>query len=408
MSSPGSTGIPPVTYEKHPWDPRTFYASKSAIGRHTGPYEAAVVPAIASLDLSQVLDSESLAGVDEATRHLTRFDEYVAAKWGAGATEIAPMSSVLLRTESAASSQIENLTVGARQLALFELGESSAKNAKLVNSNVRSMEAALDLGQEISAQSILDIHARLLAGEDDQAGQLRRQQVWIGGSLVGPHLATFVPPHHARIEGSLDDFVSFCRRDDIPSLVQIAVAHAQFETIHPFTDGNGRTGRAIVQAMLKGSGLTRHATVPLSSGLLVDTSRYFAALTSFRKGAVRPIVEEFAQAAGFAATKGRLLVDDLDALRVQAASRIKARSDATVWRLNDSLLSQPVVNTGYVAAKFEVSKVAAQRAIDQLTEVGVLTESTSKVRYRVWQANEIITRLDDFGTRIRRTGDPEE
>ncbi len=313
------------------------------------------------------------------------------------------MSSVLLRTESASSSQIENLTVGARQLALFELGASSSGNASLVNSNVRSMEAALDLDGPVTIESILEIHQRLLENSDQDAGRLRTQQVWIGGSSVGPHSATFVPPHADRVPALLHDLIAFCARLDIPPLIQISIAHAQFETTHPFTDGNGRAGRALVQAMLKHTGLTDRTTVPVSAGLLVDTSRYFSGLAAYRDGNVRPILQEFSRASRFAAAEGRRLIDDLDAIRLESAARIRARRDAAAWRLNDHLISQPVVNTSHVAATLRISKVAAQTAIDRLVDSGVLTESTKRVRHRVWQANDILARLDEFAAYIRRS-----
>ncbi len=394
----------PVSYEQHSWAARSVYASRRAVQKHLGPYEAAIAPEIATLDPVSILDSASLTNGDEATQHLTRFDEYVATKWGDGSGEIAPMDSVLLRTESASSSQIENLTVGARQLALAELGERASPNARLVSSNVHAMKTALDLSGKVSTAGILEMHRELLKGDDPGAGQIRTKQVWIGGSHVGPHLADFVPPHHTRVPAALDDLIAFSNRLDIPPLAQVAIAHAQFETIHPFTDGNGRTGRALVQAMLRGSGLTTRVTVPVSAGLLVDTDRYFAALTSYREGDAQPIFDEFSRAARFAAVEGKQLVDDLDAIRIGSASRIKARSDSAVWRVNDLLIGQPIVNTAYVASRLGVSKVAAQTSIDRLVESGTLTESTNKVRRRVWQANEILARLDEFAAQIKRAG----
>ncbi|WP_277932448.1 Fic family protein [Rhodococcus opacus] len=80
----------------------------------------------------------------------------------------------------------------------------------------------------------------------------RQQQVWIGGGSLGPHTAHFVPPHHDRVPELIDDLIVFANRVDVTVIAQIAVAHAQFETIHPFLDGNGRVGRALIQAMLRG------------------------------------------------------------------------------------------------------------------------------------------------------------
>ncbi len=115
----------------------------------------------------------------------------------------------------------------------------------------------------------------------------RREQSTVGA--VRP-----ARPH--RVPAAIDDLMAFAARDDVPLLAQIAVAHAQFETIHPFTDGNGRTGRALVQAMLRNKGLTRQVTVPVSAGLLADTDGYIAALTAYRDGDAAPIVERFAEA----------------------------------------------------------------------------------------------------------------
>ena len=104
----------------------------------------------------------------------------------------------------------------------------------------------------------------LMARADaESAGRWRDQQRWIGGSQLGPHSTMFVPPVHQRVPGLIDDLVAFIARDDSPVLAHAALAHAQFETIHPFEDGNGGTGRALVHSMLRSKGLTRTVTVPI-------------------------------------------------------------------------------------------------------------------------------------------------
>src|SRR5690606_3022164 len=138
------------------------------------------------------------------------------------------------------------------------------------------------LADRLDSASILAMHRALLADVDpDHAGRWRTEQVWIGGGHLDPHLADFIPPHHTRVPAAVDDLVAFVDRDDVPVLAHAALAHAQFETIHPFTDGNGRTGRALVQAMLRRGRLTRSVTVPVSAGLLADPGAYFAALTAY-------------------------------------------------------------------------------------------------------------------------------
>src|SRR5262249_38246027 len=158
--------------------------------------------------------------------------------------------------------------------------------------------------------SILAMHKVLMAdAEPETAGRWRTEQVWIGGGNLGPHGAVFVPPHHSRIEPAIDDLVAFVRRDDLPVLVHAAIAHAQFETIHPFPEGNGRTGRALLHAMLRNKRLIRNVTVPISAGLLTDTSSYFDALTAYRSGDLVPMVSGLADASFAAVANGRRLVD---------------------------------------------------------------------------------------------------
>src|SRR4029453_10153116 len=120
--------------------------------------------------------------------------------------------------------------------------------------------------------------------------------------------AAFVAPRSEDVPGLMDDLMAFARRDDMPVLVQVAVAHAQFETIHPFSDGNGRTGRALVQAMLRGKDITRSVTVPVSAGLLTDVNAYHDALTSYRAGDIEPIVEQIAVASDDAIRNAKALV----------------------------------------------------------------------------------------------------
>ena len=329
---------PGVGYEEVPWASgyEVGEASRTQLRRHRGPSRAAIPPLIAELPVS--LPPEVVAHSSDAASELARFDAELGG-------EIAPFAAVLLRSESAASSQIENLTASARAIAEAELGERPGVNASMVVGNVAAMTAAVALSDDVSAQTILDMHAALMARADpEDAGRWRDPQVWIGGSRLGPHSAMFVPPVHQRVPGLIDDLVGFIARDDVPVLAHSALAHAQFETIHPFEDGNGRTGRALVHSMLRSKGLTRTVTVPISAGLLVDTDSYFEALTAYRSGSPEPIVERFADAAFAAVANGRSLVGDLGAVRADWESRVAARRGASAWRVADLLLRQPVIN----------------------------------------------------------------
>lgn len=386
---------PAITYESRAWQRNgDEIASRRELRRAHGDYLAAVPPSIrhARVDLSPA----TLALADDASRELIRFD----AEAGAVA---APFASILLRTESASSSEVEQLTSSAKQVALAEIGASRSGNANLVVANVAAMTAAIEHAGRLDEQTIIAMHDALLRDTAPQyVGRWRQEQVWIGGGSISPHAATFVPPHHEHVPALMADLVAFVERTDVPVLAHAAIAHAQFETIHPFPDGNGRTGRALLQGMLRTTGVTRDVTVPVSAGLLSDLDGYFDALGAYRDGRVDEIVETVAEASFAAIRNGRTLVRDLQQVSERWRDAVAARSDASVHRLRDLLLRQPVVNTRTVVAALEVSEVAAQNAIDRLVAAGVLTKAAGGERYRIWQAPEVLDALDAFAARARR------
>ncbi|MEN2739159.1 Fic family protein [Microbacterium sp. X-17] len=234
-------------------------------------------------------------------------------------------------------------------------------------------------------------------------GGYRREQVWIGGSGVSPHGAAFVPPHHDRVPGSMTDLVRFMRRWDVPALIHAAVAHAQFETIHPFPDGNGRTGRAIVQVMLRRSRTTATVVVPVSAGLLHDVDGYYAALTAYRAGDVDPIVRSFTEAAGFAVRTGRQLATAIGEIRARWGEALTGlRSDSSARRVLALALEQPVLNAAVVEARLGLSAPGAYRAFDALVDRGVLRSANSRKRNRLWIADDMIQALDAFADQAAR------
>lgn len=354
-----------------------------------------MVPRIAHLAID--IPGDLAAEIDEATQLLTRFDTALGPSG-------LPFASILLRSESASSSEIENLTSGARAIAEAELGERETGNAAQIVRNVRTMEAALSLADSIDGESIIAMQSALLGSRSpDLTGGWRHEQVWIGGSSLSPHLANFVPPHHDRVSAAMDDLVAFAGRSDIPTLAHVAIAHAQFETIHPFPDGNGRTGRAIVQAMLRRARVTTNITVPVSAGLLHDITDYYSALTAFRRGDLRPIITEFARAASYAVVNGRQLVRDIESIESDWNVRMRGlRSDATARRLSALAIAHPVLNSDAVIHELRVAPPTAFRAVDALVERGILKAANSQRRNRVWLAEPVLNALDDFAARAGR------
>lgn len=367
--------------------------------RSRGPYTASVPPEIAGLgvDVSRGVATEAA----EAANALTRFDASMAS--ALGGEEVSPLAAVLLRTESASSSQIEQITAGAKALALASIGESDRPNAALVAANAAAMEKAIALSDQISARTIIDVQSALLHDSDPaHTGAFRTEPVWIGAKGSSPHTASFVAPRADHVPGLIDDLVAFTRRTDVEPFLQVAVAHAQFETIHPFTDGNGRTGRALVQAMLRSYGITQRITAPVSAGLLSEVGTYYEALTAYRRGDLDPVVTAFSQAAFAAIGNGEVLIGDLARIRDDWGARVQARSHASVWRALPLVMSQPAVTVNHLAERLGISKPAAQTAIDQMVAAEVLTLANNFRRNRVWVAGEVVEVLDDFAERAGR------
>ncbi len=391
-----------VTWETLPWESRVDMRLLSRAQRSTilPSYQAAIPASIAGIDVT--LDAEALAAADDARAEISRFDAELSTMLPG--TEIAPLTVVLLRTESASSSQIENITARAKTLALAQLGVATVgTNAKLVAANVDAMNRALELADSPTPATILAIHDALMRGQEHAGpGRFRTEQVWIGGSSASPHSAAFVPPHHTRVPAAIDDLCAFVTRTDVPLLAQSAIAHAQFETIHPFNDGNGRTGRALVHAMLKHGGATTRTTVPVSAGLLADTDSYFAALTAYHEGDPSPIVARFAQAALTAIGNGRHLARDLLDVHEGWTESITVRRTASIWQVLPMLLSQPAVTSALVQEATGLSQPAADKVIGQLRDAGVVTRATGAQRYVVWVATDVIKALDDFAARALR------
>lgn len=395
MSDPAPPPWPAVRYETLDWEPTYVpQMSRTAQKRHRGPYAAALVPTIANQAVPLPPDLAAL--VDDATAEVARFDAELGH-------ERARFSAVLLRSESAASSRIENLTASARTIAEAELHPLHTGNASLIVANTQAMRAAIGLADQITARAIIEMHDALLIQDGaEEPGRFRSQQVWIGGSDFGPHGAMFIPPHDRRVPDAIDDLVAFIERDDIPVLAHAAIAHAQFETIHPFLDGNGRTGRALLHAHLRNKRLTRNVTVPVSAGLLAETDAYFAALTQFRQGDITPIATQLARASFAAVANGRQLVDELRVIRSGWQERIRARRDAASWKIADLLVRHPVVNAHLIASELGMAGANTYRSLRPLIDAQVVVQFTDRKRNQMWRAPEVLEALDRFATRAGR------
>lgn len=381
---------PAVEYVESTWHADDPAASRRQRALNRGGFRFAI-PAVIG-DLVPQVDPGLADEADRVCSDIRAFDAD-SASWGV------PFASVLLRTESASSSQIENLTAGARAIALASLGGKAGANAVMIAANTDAMRAAVELADRISPNTIRAVHERLNGGDDPaNAGRFRDQTVWIGGR--SPVTATFVAPPHGQVEAAIDDLCRFARRTDLQPMVQAAIAHAQFETIHPFTDGNGRTGRALVSSILRHRGVSPRMTVPLSSGLLADTGEYFAALTAYRDGDLEPIVEAFVEAGRRAIANANILRSDIEDLRGRILATAERRT-ANLRKVADLCSAEPAI-TATMVADLGVTVASVYRILERLTDRGLVRVEKPIGGVRVWTVPDLLSALDRFAERAGR------
>lgn len=389
---------PVTTTETRDWTTNIGGLSGRQRAKVLPTYEAAVTPAlaeVASIDVSGGL----AADLAEAEAAIERFDATVG-------TALSGFAAIALRTEAVASSRIENLSASVTAIALAEhlpRTQRGKTNAEAISANVATLRDAMERDNPIDADEIIEIQRILLEQHAPQlTGRFRDEQVWIGGSNHSPHGADHVAPHHDRVPAAVADWEAFAERQDLGRLAHIAVAHAQFETIHPFGDGNGRTGRVIVQRMLRRSGLTTETILPISAGLLADTDRYFAALNDYQHGQVEPIVAAFTEATFRTAANARELAHELTEIRQDWGARVEARSDSAVWPVLDHALKSPAISAVSVAADLDMSSHRARGAIEQLEDAGILHNNSTSRRNKVWLVTDVIDAVEEFMERTRR------
>lgn len=324
------------------------------------------------------------------------------------APRLAPLARLLLRTESIASSKVEGLQVDAKQLARAEvrsdIGRRASVEALEILANVDAMQFAIEetasVGR-ITPHEIVAVHRVLMERSHRRiAGRLRDKQNWIGGNDYNPCGADFVPPPPETVDPLLEELCRFCERDDLPPLVQASLAHAQFETIHPVDDGNGRTGRALVQVILRRRGLAPAYVPPISVVLARDKERYIKGLTSYRDDRVLDWIEVFSLAANEASKLAERYLDRVTALqeewRARLRHKVNPRSDAAAWSLIEVLPAHPVVTLPVGVAATGKSKPAVNGAIAGLVTAKVLRPLSETQRNRAWEASELLDLIVDL------------
>ncbi|MET0693583.1 MAG: Fic family protein, partial [Propionibacteriaceae bacterium] len=263
---------------------------------------------------------------------------------------------------------------------------------------------SVDGGRDLSLDAVLRSHAALMRDdrtESGYAGRVRDMQNWIGGSDYSPRNALYVPPPPDTVPGYLTDLIRFTNRSDISVMAQAAIAHAQFESIHPFTDGNGRIGRALVNTILRRRGVTRRVVVPLASALVARRDRYFTLLDEYRAGHSEPVISAFALAAAVSAQQSRETATRIESFPDTWRDTVgRVRADSATARLLDQLTVTPIFSADEAERLVGGSASAVYAAVERLAAAGVLRPLTSRKRNQIWGVTLMLDELDDLSLRI--------
>lgn len=398
---------PSLGWETHSWHPDP--SNRGPIeDRMLGTYQSAVVPDIATASLH--LSPGTIAVCTVAAAAITDLQQSHALP--------SALTGALLRSESVASSKIERLDAPQRDVALAAFGSAaitgsrSREVARAVAANITAMQQAAEtvIPGELALADVLQIHQLLMADDPmtgREAGRIRTVQNWIGGSDYSPRNALFVPPHPKALQAGLTDLLKFCNRSDLHPVAHAAIAHAQFETLHPFSDGNGRTGRALIHVLWRKRALIPTVPVPVSTVLLANIDAYFAGLAAYRAGDLETWIAQFAAAATHGAVAGRTMAQQVEALQGRWLQTTGARAGSLRRELVDFALRNPVLDSAMLERLGPArNKSTVYRALDRLVSDGVLVEVTGQGRHRVWMAPAVFELLEEFEQQVGRRQRP--
>lgn len=334
------------------------------------------------------IDDEMSRLMERANRALGRLD---------GCTYTLPNPDLFLymyvRKEAVLSSQIEGTQASLDDLLEFE-GEIAGKSSQDDINEVSNYVAAMNYGLErlrdlpLSLRLIKEIHARLMAGirgGHKNPGEFRTTQNWIGGTMPGN--AAFVPPPPHEVLSCLGDLEKFLHDEMVPPLLKAGLAHAQFETIHPFLDGNGRMGRLLIAFILCHDQVLEKPLLYLSLFFKKHRQEYYERLNAVRRdgdweGWIKYYLQGVYEISKQATDAAKAIMDLMAADRQKLASLGKAAP--TSIALLDLLYRSPYVTIPYVTRTLGISFPAAGKAVRNLISLGILKEVSGKKRDRVF------------------------
>ena len=391
------------TYEQRYWLNDTWGMNRSE--RQSGTYHPYIPTMLMEQDI--VLTASASQAVAQAQADISLLNERVQHLMG---TE--PLARLILRSEAMASSKIEGLTMNAGKLleyeALEELGVPHRldRNEAAILANISSMqEGIIEAARErtITVETICDVNKRLLEHTDmaSYGGVLRTTQNWIGGNNVNPIGAAFVPPVPERVPLLMEDLVSFINTSELPAVAIAAIAHAQLETIHPFADGNGRTGRTLIHIIVKRRGVATRTIPPVSLVLATDKDRYIANLSAYRTDEDDPTsdsfvvaandwIEYFARAVSLSCDRASAFEQRLSAIEDSWRSTLRPRAHSAADILLDKLVDNPVVSINSAKRLTGRSYEAARNAVASLEAAGILVQNARNRKSGIYVAPDVL------------------
>lgn len=370
------------------WEP-SFEAYGGRKSRRAFSYRAYVPDRISGADF--VVPAEVAAIIDEAGRAIAELNVSPPS-----VDHLEVLARQLLRSESVASSRIERLVLTHRRLAKAAYAGAGALDptASEVLGNVRAMEKAIALGSRRRALGLSDFFGLEKALFGAGATGFRTEQSWIGGVASSPRDAEFVPPPPSEVEPLMKDLCEFMSRDDLPPVMHAAIVHAQFETIHPFVDGNGRIGRCLIHTVLRRRALAPRYVPPISLILASDGKAYVKGLTAYRREDVAEWCGVFASAAREAAGKAREYAERIAKLQARWREAAQPRRHSAAEKLIALLPSQPILGVKEAQELAGASDEAARLALKQLEAAGVVKQISVGKRNRAFEAVGIFELID--------------
>lgn len=299
--------------------------------------------------------------------------------------DFAALARLMLRAEGVASSFIEGVTAPVVEIVLAEASDEAGPSAAAwVAANLAAVTEALEAAhaRPLTVETLSRWHRTLMTGSPTPSrhvGIIRDEQGWIGGtSPLDAHLVT---PPPEEVPALLDDLIAYVKRDDVDAVTQAAIAHSQFEIIHPFADGNGRVGRVLIAWILVRR-LSLVTPPPVSVRIAADVGGYGSGLVLFRMGDHNAWVRWFADAVSGAGRAQQELVISVEKLQREWRERLAAprdgttrlRSDAAAWRVLDLLPRYLVLTGPTVASELGIPSKSANAALSDLVDAGVLVE----------------------------------